>query len=72
LEKQLEKFADKFGVLGTHLKNASQSYSETDKLLEKTQDGLRGMLVPAPAETALEGPQSKLSFAAEGSLKKGA
>src|SRR5947208_9124188 len=64
LEKQLEKFAEKFGVLGTHLKNAAQSYSEADKLLEKTQDGLHGMLAPAPAEPLLENGQSQLGFTA--------
>ncbi len=72
LEKHVEKFAEKFGVLGTHLKNAAQSYGEADKLLEKTQDALQGMLAPAPAEAALEGTQSKLSFTAEASAKKGA
>jgi len=65
LEKQLEKFADKFGVLGTHLKNAAQTYGDADKLLEKTQDGLDGMLAPAPAEPLLENGQNKLSFTAE-------
>jgi len=64
LEKQLEKFAEKFGVLGTHLKNAAQSYSEADKLLEKTQDGLHGMLAPAPSEPLLENGQSQLGFTA--------
>jgi hypothetical protein len=47
------------------LKNAAQSYGEADKLLEKTQDGLHGMLAPAPAEPFLENGQSKLSFTAE-------
>jgi len=65
LDKQLEKFAEKFGVLGTHLKNAAQTYSDADKLLEKTQDGLHGMLAPAPAEPLLENGQSRLSFNAE-------
>jgi len=65
LEKQLEKFSDKFDVLGTHLKNASQSYGEADKLLEKTQDGLHGMLAPAPAEPLLENGQSRLSLSTE-------
>ncbi len=65
LEKQLEKFAEKFGVLGTHLKNAAQTYGDADKLLEKTQDGLQGMLAPAPAEPLLENGQSRLSFNAE-------
>jgi DNA recombination protein RmuC len=65
LEKKLEKFAEKFGVLGTHLKNAAQTYGDADKLLEKTQDGLQGMLAPAPAEPLLENGQSRLSFNAE-------
>ena len=61
LEKQLEKFAEKFGVLGTHLKNAAQTYGDADKLLEKTQDGLQAMLAPAPAEPLLENGQSRPS-----------
>ena len=65
LEKQLEKFAEKFDVLGTHLKNAAQSYGDADKLLEKTQDGLHGMLAPAPVDPMMENGQSGLSFTAE-------
>src|SRR5262245_19091195 len=65
LEKQLEKFSEKFDVLGTHLKNAAQSYGDADKLLEKAQDGLHGMLAPAPAEPLLENGQSRLSFTKE-------
>ena len=65
LEKQLDKFTEKFDVLGTHLKNASLSYGEAGKLLEKTQDGLQGMLAPAPTESLPENGQSKLSFTAE-------
>jgi len=65
LEKHLEKFADKFAVMGTHLKNAAQSYSEADKLLEKTNDALEGMLAPDPAEPAMENGQSLLRFTGE-------
>jgi DNA recombination protein RmuC len=72
LDKQFEKFAEKFGVLGTHLKNAAQTYSDADKLLEKTHDALQGMLAPAPAEPALENSQSRLTFPAEAAAKKGA
>ena len=53
MEKQLEKFTDKFGVLGTHLKNAAQSYSEADRLLEKTQGTLDGMLGTGPTQLVL-------------------
>ena len=65
LEKQLEKFADKFAVMGTHLKKATQSYGEADKLLEKTHDALEGMLAPDPAEPAVENGQSLLRLTAE-------
>src|SRR5438105_246549 len=56
---------EKFGILGTHLKNAAQSYGESDKLLEKTHDALQGMLAPAAAEPALENGQSQLGFTAK-------
>ncbi|PYT76550.1 MAG: hypothetical protein DMG40_25955 [Acidobacteria bacterium] len=72
LEKQLGKFGDKFETLGTHLKKAAQSYDQADKLLEKTQDALQGMLAPAPAEPVLENGQNKLSFTAEAAAKKSA
>jgi len=65
LEKQVDKFTEKFGILGTHLKNAAQSYGESDKLLEKTHDALQGMLAPAAAEPALENGQSQLGFTAK-------
>src|SRR5215469_3235973 len=65
LEKQLDKFADKFAVMGTHLKKAAQSYGEADKLLEKTHDALEGMLAPDPAEPALENGQGVLRLTAE-------
>jgi DNA recombination protein RmuC len=64
-EKQLEKFADKFRVMGTHLKKAAQNYGDADKLLEKTHDALEGMLAPDPAEPALENGQSLLPLTAE-------
>ncbi len=72
MEKQLEKFADKFGTLGTHLKNAQQSYSESDKLFEKAQNALEGMLGGGASEAALENQQSTPILPAEASAKKGA
>jgi len=44
LEKQMGTFTEVFEKLGTHLKNAQQSYSEADKRLEKTHNTLEGML----------------------------
>ena len=72
MEKQMEKFADKFGTLGTHLKNAQQSYGESDKLFEKAQSTLEGMLGAGASDTALEDTQAKISFPAEISAKKSA
>jgi DNA recombination protein RmuC len=72
MEKQLEKFADKFGTLGTHLKNAQQSYSESDKLFEKAQNTLEGMLGAGATEAALENVQGTLTLPAEASAKKSA
>jgi DNA recombination protein RmuC len=65
MQKQMENFADVFEKLGTHLKNAQQSYGEADKRFKKAHHTLEGMLgagapEPAqgtralPAETAVE------------------
>jgi DNA recombination protein RmuC len=72
MEKQMEKFADKFGTLGTHLKNAQQSYGESDKLFEKAQNTLEGMLGGGTSDPALEDTQVKMAFPAEASAKKSA
>src|SRR5437899_3187998 len=71
MEKQLEKFADKFGTLGTHLKNAQQSYSESDKLFEKAQNTLEGMLGAGVPELPFEDPPATLVPPREASAKKG-
>jgi DNA recombination protein RmuC len=47
MHKQLEKFADVFEKLGTHLKNAQQSYTEADKQFERSRNALGGLLEPA-------------------------
>jgi DNA recombination protein RmuC len=44
LQNQLYKFAESFGKIGTHLKNASLSYSEAEKKLEKADTALGAML----------------------------
>jgi len=72
MEKQLEKFADKFGTLGTHLKNAQQSYSESDKLFEKAQNTLQFMLGAGVPEFPFDHPQGTLELPREASAKKGA
>ena len=72
MEKQMEKFADKFNTLGTHLKNAQQSYSESDKLFERAQNTLETMLGAGVPELPFENPQGTLPLPREASAKKGA
>ena len=72
MEKQMEKFADKFATLGTHLKNAQQSYSESDKLFERAQNSLETMLGAGVPELPFENPQGTLPLPREASAKKGA
>jgi len=72
MEKQMEKFADKFATLGTHLKNAQQSYSESDKLFERAQNTLETMLGAGVPELPFDNPQGTLALPRETSAKKGA
>ncbi len=72
MEKQMEKFADKFGTLGTHLKNAQQSYSESDKLFERAQNTLETVLGAGVPELPFENPQGSLPLPSEASIKKSA
>ena len=72
MEKQMEKFADKFSTLGTHLKNAQQSYSESDKLFEKAHNTLETMLGAGIPELPFEDPPEALPLPRGASIKKGA
>jgi len=72
MEKQMEKFADKFATLGTHLKNAQQSYSESDKLFERAQSTLETMLGAGVPELPFENPQGSLPLPQEAGIKRGA
>src|SRR4030088_2239017 len=72
MEKQMEKFADKFGTLGTHLKNAQQSYSESDKLFERAQNTLETVLGAGVPELPFEDPPGTLPLPPEASIKKSA
>ena len=53
LKKQFGNFSDVFEKIGTHLKNAQQSYQEADKRLDKTGSALEGMLEASDAAAAL-------------------
>ena len=72
MQKQMETFTDVFEKLGTHLKNAQQSYGDADKRLEKTQNTLDSLLGTGLPEVALEDAQGTLALPAEASAKKSA
>jgi DNA recombination protein RmuC len=58
LQKQLENLADPFGKLGTHLKNAQQSYADAEKRLEKAESTLENMLGAGSGDASLAGAAS--------------
>jgi len=72
LQKQMDDFTDAFGKLGTHLKNAQQSYGEADKRFDKAQNTLGEMLGSGPSEEALGDAQGSLALPAESSSKQSA
>jgi DNA recombination protein RmuC len=74
LQKQMDNFVEVFEKLGTHLKNAQQSYSEADKRFEKAHSSLEGMLGIGPTQLALPEvtPDSALPVSVEASAKKDA
>jgi DNA recombination protein RmuC len=72
MEKQMEKFSEKFETLGNHLKNAQQTYNESDKLFEKANSTLKGMLGDGSREVAPENLQGRLALTTEATAKKSA
>jgi DNA recombination protein RmuC len=72
LQKQMDDFTDAFGKLGTHLKNAQQSYGEADKRFDKAQNTLGEMLGAGPAEAALGDTEASRALPAESSSKQSA
>jgi len=72
LQRQLENIADPFGKLGTHLKNAQQSYSEAEKRLERAENTLAGMLGAGSDGPPLENEQGTLALSTEAVNKKSA
>jgi DNA recombination protein RmuC len=59
LKKQLSNFSETFEKVGTHLKNAQQSYQEADKRLDKAGAALENMLEPNES-TELAEPSGSL------------
>jgi DNA recombination protein RmuC len=71
LQKQLDTFVEKFEILGTHLKNAQQSYLEADKRFERAQITLGGMLGSGEPAAAPERAQNSLPLPPETAAKQG-
>lgn len=63
LRKQLENFAESFEKVGTHLKNAQNSYQEAGRRLDKTELALEGLLSTGDASA---GEQAELPLNASG------
>ena len=64
VQKNMGTFAEVFEKLGTHLKNAQQSYSEADRRFEKAQNTLENVLSGGTPPVAIEGEQLPLGIAA--------
>ncbi|MGB7281359.1 MAG: DNA recombination protein RmuC [Candidatus Acidiferrum sp.] len=65
IQKHMETFTDVFEKLGTHLKNAQQSYSDADKKFEKTQNALDSLIGAGAADASLENGQGTLALPAK-------
>jgi len=72
MQKQLDNFTEVFEKVGTHLKNAQQSYSESEKRLDKAKDTLDGLLGAGESNAALESAEAPPVLPAETSAKQGA
>lgn len=72
IQKNMSTFTDVFEKLGTHLKNAQQSYSDADKRLEKTQNTLDSLVGSSADEASIENGQGTLALPAATSAKTGA
>ncbi len=73
MQKQMENFTEVFEKMGTHLKNAQQSYGEAERRLDKAQGTLGGLLGADSAAPAIEAeaPQGELASPPARSAKQG-
>jgi DNA recombination protein RmuC len=71
VNKNLATFAEVFEKLGTHLKNAQQSYSEADRRFEKAQNTLENVLSGGTPPAAIEGEQLALGIGASAARGNG-
>lgn len=63
MRKQLDVFSKSFDILGTHIKNAQQTYTEADKRIDKVSSTLDNLLSSGDAgQPALEETQDTLAL----------
>jgi len=73
LRKQMDTFREQFDRLGTHLKNAQQSYLEADKRRDKASSTLDSLLnIGDSSLPVLEDPQGTLALPPADAAKKSA
>jgi DNA recombination protein RmuC len=54
LKRHIDNFSEVYDKLGTHLRNAQQSYQDADRKLDRARDALEELAQGAPAEKVLE------------------
>lgn len=69
IQKNIASFTEVFEKLGTHLKNAQQTYSDADKKLEKTQSTMDSLIENGPPDAILDNGQGTLALSVETSTK---
>jgi len=63
MRKQLDVFSKSFDILGTHIKNAQQTYTEADKRIDKVSGTLDNLLSSGDAgHSAIEDAQDTLAL----------
>lgn len=73
MRKQLETFSESFDKLGTHLKNAQQSYTEADKRFDKASNTLDNLLNSGDVrQLEIEDEQGALTLPPPAAAKKSA
>jgi len=71
MRKQLDTFSESFDKIGTHLKNAQQSYSEADKRFDKASYSLDNLLSGGDAgQPVMEDAQEALTLPRPSAAKK--
>jgi len=69
IQKNIASFTEVFEKLGTHLKNAQQTYSDADKKLEKTQSTMDSLIGNGPPDAVLDNGQGTLALSVETGAK---